>query len=133
MLKGFKEFLFCGNLVDLAVAVAIGVAFTALVGAFTETIINPILAMIGGSEGPGWSYQIFDDNPDTTLQFGNLIGAVITFTITAAVIYFVLVVPMKRLNELRARNQEPEAPDNVTPEDVELLREIRDLLRAPRA
>jgi len=134
MLKGFKEFLFRGNLVDLAVAVAIGTAFTALVGAFTTTIVNPILATIGGSEGVGWSFQIFDDNPKTTLQFGDLIGALITFAITAAVIYFILVVPMKKLNELRDRGKEPEAPAEVTPEDVALLREIRDLLQqTPRA
>lgn len=133
MLKGFKEFLFRGNLVDLAVAVAIGVAFTTLIAAFTTTIVNPILATVGGAEGPGWSYRIFDDNPETTLLFGELVGALITFAITAAVIYFVLVVPMKKLSELRARNQEPEAPANVTPEDVELLREIRDLLRSSRS
>lgn len=128
MLKGFKDFLFRGNLVDLAVAVAIGTAFTALVAAFTEFIINPILATIGGSSGPGWSYRIFDDNPKTTLQFGDFIGALITFAITAAVIYFVLVVPMKKINELRDRGKKEEAPVEVTPEDVALLREIRDLL-----
>jgi large conductance mechanosensitive channel len=128
MLKGFKDFLFRGNLVDLAVAVAIGTAFTALVTAFTQTIVNPILATVGGKEGPGWSYTIFDRNPDTTLRFGDLIGALITFAITAAVIYFVLVVPMKKINELRDRGKKEEAPVEVTPEDVALLREIRDLL-----
>lgn len=135
MLKGFKDFLFRGNLVDLAVAVAIGTAFTALVTRFTETLINPILATVGGSEGPGWSYRIFDKNPDTTLRFGDFIGALITFAITAAVIYFVLVVPMKKVNELRERGKKAEAPAEVTPEDVALLREIRDLLagQAPGA
>ncbi len=128
MIKGFKDFLFRGNLVDLAVAVAIGTAFTVLVQRFTEYIVNPILATVGGKEGPGWSYRIFDKNPDTTLRFGDLIGALITFTITAAVIYFVLVVPMKKINELRDKGKKEEAPAEVTPEDVALLREIRDLL-----
>lgn len=132
MLTGFKEFLFRGNLIDLAVAVAIGTAFTALVAAFTSTIINPLLATIGGSEGPGWSYQIFADNPDSTLQFGNLVGAIITFAITAAVIYFVLVMPMKKINKLRDKGKQAESPPSVTPEDVELLREIRDLLSTRR-
>lgn len=128
MLKGFKDFLFRGNLVDLAVAVAIGTAFTALVAAFTQYIVNPILATVGGKSGPGWSYTIFEKNPDTTLRFGDLIGALITFAITAAVIYFVLVVPMKKINDLRDRGKKAEAPAEVTPEDVALLREIRDLL-----
>ncbi|CAN5283130.1 large-conductance mechanosensitive channel protein MscL [soil metagenome] len=132
MLKGFKEFLFRGNLVDLAVAVAIGTAFTALIKVFTDTIINPILATIGGSNGVGWSYQILDDNPKTLLDFGTLIGGFITFAITAAVIYFILVVPMKKINELRDKGKEPEAPAEVTPEDVALLREIRDLLSAQK-
>lgn len=130
MLKGFKDFLFRGNLVDLAVAVAIGTAFTALVAAFTQTIVNPILATVGGTSGPGWSYRIFDRNPETTLRLGDLVGAIITFTITAAVIYFVLVVPMRKINDLRDRGAKAEAPAEVTPEDVALLREIRDLLAA---
>ena len=128
MLKGFNDFLFRGNLVHLAVAVAIGTAFPALVAPFTATIVNPILATGGGKKGPGWSYTIFDDNPDTTLRFGDLIGAIITFAITAAVIYFVLVVPMKKVNDLRERGKKEEAPAEVTPEDVPPLREIRDLI-----
>lgn len=124
MLKGFKDFLLRGNIVDLAVAVVIGTAFTALVGAFGDSFINPLLGLIGGGGPEGMTLTINDQD----FTFGAFITAVITFAITAAVVYFAVVVPMKTVQERLARGKE-EAPVAV-PEDIQLLREIRDQLAA---
>ena len=127
MLKGFKEFIMRGNIVDLAVAVVIGTAFVALVTAFTEAFINPLLVAAGGGEvAQGLGVQIRSGNAATFIDVGGFITACITFLITAAVVYFFIVVPMTKLQEMRARGQEPE-PEAV-PEDVLVLKEIRDLL-----
>jgi len=128
MLKGFKEFLLRGNIVDLAVAVVIGTAFTALVTKFTESIINPLIAAAGGSNAAeGLGFYLKDGVSSTFINLGAVINAIITFTITAAVVYFIVVVPMKRIQERRAAGVEPEP--EVVPEDIALLREIRDSLR----
>ena len=128
MLKGFKEFLLRGNIVDLAVAVVIGTAFTALVAKFTASLVNPLLAAAGGSEAAnGWGHQIYADNKATFLDVGGFVNAVITFVITAAVIYFFVVLPMKKVQERRAAGLEPETA--AVPEDIALLREIRDALQ----
>ena len=129
MLKGFKDFLLRGNIVDLAVAVVIGTAFTALVSAFTASFINPLLASIGSSDtGQGLGFSIKSGDPSTFIAIGAFITAIITFAITAAVVYFFVVVPMKTVQERLAKGKE-EAPVAV-PEDVQLLREIRELLAA---
>lgn len=123
MTKGFKEFLLRGNVVDLAVAVVVGVAFAAVVAAFGQAILQPLTALVlgGGVEGGQVEVdgQVFD--------FGLLINALIVFVITLAVIYFLVVVPVQKLMERRSRGQEPDVA--ATPEDVALLQEIRDLLR----
>jgi large conductance mechanosensitive channel len=126
LLKGFKEFVMRGNLVDLAVAVVIGTAFVALITAFTESFVNPLLAASGGDQAIGLGFTLREGNRATFVDIGGFLTAVITFLITAAVVYFVVVVPVKKLQERRARGAEPE-PEAV-PEDVLLLREIRDLL-----
>ncbi|RLV55107.1 large conductance mechanosensitive channel protein MscL [Aeromicrobium phragmitis] len=126
MLKGFKDFLFRGNIVDLAVAVVVGTAFTALVAAFTSAFINPILASLGGGDAQGLGFRIVDGNENTFVDIGGFINAVITFIITAGVVYFVFVLPSKRLLERLQRGEEPE-PEGPT-EDILLLREIRDAL-----
>jgi large conductance mechanosensitive channel len=129
VLKGFKDFVLRGNIVELAVAVVIGTAFAALVGALTENVINPVLAAIGGGgEVPGLSVLLVEGNPSTLVNFGAVIGAVIQFLITAAVVYFVFVLPMNRLSDMRKRHEIP-AEEAPAP-DIELLSEIRDLLRA---
>lgn len=125
MLKGFKDFLFRGNVVDLAVAVVIGVAFAALVTAFTESFLNPLIALIGGGGTNGGSVEV----DGQFFTWGLFINAVITFALTAAVVYFVVVVPMKKIQDRRARGQEA---GPAAPTDVELLAEIRDLLAAQR-
>ena len=123
MIKGFKDFLLRGNIVDLAVAVVIGVAFTALVAAFTESFLKPLIGLIGGGGIEGGTFtlngQVFD--------WAGFLNAVITFVLTAAVVYVAVVLPMKTIMERRERGEEAGPAE---PTQVELLAEIRDLLRA---
>jgi large conductance mechanosensitive channel len=123
MLKGFKDFLLRGNIVDLAVAVVIGTAFTALVTAFTESFLLPLIGLVGGGGVNGGTLTV--DGQKFT--FGVFLNAVITFVLTAAVVYVAVVLPMKAIIERRKRGEEP---GPVEPTQVELLVEIRDLLRA---
>ena len=134
MLQGFKEFIMRGNVIDLAVAVVIGGAFTAIVTAFSNNLINPMIAALGGSDVSGLGFHIIADNPATFLDFGAVITAAINFLLIAAVVYFVIVAPMNKLNELAARRRGiKEDAEEPAPSDVELLTEIRDLLRARQA
>ncbi len=125
MLKGFKDFILRGNVIDLAVAVVIGTAFTALVTAFTKLIINPVIASAGGANSPGLGFTIRAGNSATRVDIGGLITAVITFVIIAAVVYFLIVLPM---NAIKARRKSGEEAGPAESTDVELLAEIRDLL-----
>ncbi|TFV63343.1 UNVERIFIED_ORG: large conductance mechanosensitive channel protein MscL [Bacillus sp. AZ43] len=123
MIKGFKDFLLRGNVVDLAVAVVIGAAFTAVVTSFTESFLRPLIGLLGGGGETGGSFEVNGQ----TFAWGDFVNAVITFVLTAAVVYFVVVVPMKLILERRKRGEEA---GPVAPTQVELLVEIRDLLRA---
>lgn len=128
MLKGFKDFIMRGNIVDLAIAVVIGTAFAALVAAFGKAVIQPLISAIPGakSEGLGFSLRHGDLTKATFIDISSLVNAIIVFLITAAVVYFVLVVPMNRLATRRKAGIEPEP--EAPAEDVLLLTEIRDLL-----
>jgi len=123
MLKGFKDFLLRGNIVDLAVAVVIGTAFTALVAAFTSSFLEPLIGLLGGGGVDGGIATVNGQQ----FTWGAFVNAVLTFVLTAAVVYFVVVVPMKKIIERRKRGEEPGPAE---PTQVELLLEIRDLLRA---
>ena len=124
MLKGFKDFLLRGNVVDLAVAVVIGAAFTAVVQQFTSSFLNPLIGVFTGSkEGEVGGEFVWSGEHFT---YGDFIGQVVRFVITAAVVYFLVVLPMRRLVHRRATNQE-KGPSG--PSEVELLVQIRDLLR----
>jgi large conductance mechanosensitive channel len=126
MLKEFREFIFRGNVVDLAVAVVIGAAFGAVVTAFVADFITPRIAAIGGQ--PDFSNLDFTIN-GSKFRYGHFINAVISFLIIAAVIFFLVVKPLNALAARRkAADVEPEAPAD----DVRLLTEIRDLLAARR-
>ena len=129
MIKGFKEFILRGNVVDLAIAVVIGAAFATIVTAFTKGIIQPLIASIGAANpgAGGLNFQVRGGNPDTIVDINSLITAVINFLIVATVIYFLIVVPMNLLLERRRRGEEPEPA--APAEDIVLLQEIRDLLR----
>jgi large conductance mechanosensitive channel len=127
MLKGFKDFLLRGNIVDLAVAVVIGTAFVALVTAFTESFIDPLLAAAGGGAvGEGLGLRLRSDDPATFIDIGGFLTAVVAFCITAAVVYVAVVVPMQKV---AARLLQPEGEEAVVT-DTALLSEIRDLLAA---
>ncbi len=126
MIKGFKDFLMRGNVVDLAVGIAIGVAFTSLVAAFGDNLINPIVASVGGGSDKGFGFQI-TDSAKTLVDIGALINALIVFVVTMAVIYFAVVVPVQKLQALRKPGPGADEPEAV-PEDIALLREIRDAL-----
>ncbi|MGB3829757.1 MAG: large conductance mechanosensitive channel protein MscL [Ornithinimicrobium sp.] len=127
MLNGFKDFLMRGNIVDLAVAVVIGTAFSAVVNTVVSSLIEPILAVFGGAQSDGLTFRLVNSNEATAIDISAIINAFVVFLITAAVVYFVFVVPSNRLAERRARDEEPE-PEAVA-EDVLVLREIRDLMR----
>ena len=121
--KGFKDFLLRGNVVELAVAVVIGAAFTAVVSSFTESFLQPLIGLVGGGGVTGGSTTVNGQ----TFQWGAFINQVITFVLTAAVIYFVVVLPLKAIAERRRRGEEA---GPAAPTQLELLAEIRDLLRA---
>ncbi|MFE5777032.1 large conductance mechanosensitive channel protein MscL [Brachybacterium sp. NPDC056505] len=129
-MKGFKDFVMQGNVIDLAVGVVIGGAFTALVTAFVSYIINPIVAAAGGANGIGLGFHVIASNDKTFVDIGSVISAVITFLITAAVVYFVFVLPMAKARRMAMirRGEDPDAPE-ATPEDIALLTEIRDALQ----
>ena len=126
MLKGFKDFILRGNVIDLAVAVVVGAAFAALIAAITANLIEPVLNALGGVDAGGWGFYVNPDKPDTFVNVGAIITAFITFLITAAVVYFVFIAPMKALN---GRLGAKKTPVKADPTEVELLVEIRDLLK----
>ena len=123
MIKGFKEFILRGNVVDLAIAVVIGTAFAALVKAFVADILTPIVAAVFGQ--PDFGTLTFTIN-NSHFYYGDLLDAAITFISVAAAIYFFVVVPLNKIAERRARGQAPAA--EALPPDIALLTEIRDLL-----
>jgi len=120
MLKGFKDFLMRGNVVDLAVAVVIGTSFAAVVKTFVDLLMS-LIGKLGGQPN-------FDRWRPYGLPLGPFVTALVAFLIVAAVIYFVVVMPLNKLAERRARGVEPETA--APSEEVALLTEIRDALRA---
>ena len=128
MLKGFKEFIMRGNVVDLAVAVVIGAAFKSVVDAFVNNIITPLIGAIGGNKN--FSELSFKIHKSTFL-YGVVIQAIFTFLLVAAAVYFFVVLPLNSLAARRAAKIAAGVPDEEPkPEDVQLLEEIRDLLKA---
>jgi large conductance mechanosensitive channel len=125
MIKEFREFLLRGNVIDLAIAVVLGAAFGAVVTSFVDDILMQVIAMIGGQ--PDFSGLSFTIN-DAEFRYGSFLNAVISFVIIAAAIFFFVVKPVNALMARRKAGLEPE-PEAV-PEDIVLLGEIRDLLKA---
>lgn len=124
MLKGFRDFIMRGNVLELAVAVAIGSAFTAVVTQFGKSFIDPLVKVFGGGGKQGGTFTIRDQ----VFDWSAFVNAVIFFLITAAVIYFFVVTPYNKFEERRKRGQGPTDPP-APPDDILLLTEIRDLLR----
>ncbi len=100
---GFRNFLLRGNVVDLAVAVVIGVAFSAIVTAFVTDLITPLIAAIGGE--PDFSRLTFTVN-HSTFRYGAFVNAMLSFAIISAVVYFLVVIPVSRLLALTQQNRE---------------------------
>jgi large conductance mechanosensitive channel len=119
MLKGFKDFLMRGNVVDLAVAVVIGTAFAKVVEAFVTIIMDLVGKVFGTPDFSQW-------NPGG-VSVGAFLTQLFAFILVAFAVYFMVVVPMNRLAERRKRGEEP-APEAPS-EEVVLLTEIRDALR----
>ena len=128
MFQGFKDFIMRGNVVDLAVGIVIGAAFTAVVTALTNGFLKPLIQLMGGDSGVDagtWHVGA------VKFDYATFVNAFITFLLTAAVLYFLVVFPLNKLAERRARGEEP--PPAAPPEDIVLLTQIRDALVAGRA
>ena len=118
MLKDFKAFILRGNVIDLAIAVAIGAAFLAVVTSFTTNIITPLLAIPGDAASfADWQFTI----SGSVFRYGLVLDAIVTFIVTAAVIFFLVVVPVNKL--MARRKTEPDV-ESTTKECPECLSSI---------
>ncbi|WP_029068300.1 large conductance mechanosensitive channel protein MscL [Jonesia quinghaiensis] len=124
-LSGFKDFIVRGNAIDLAVGVVIGAAFTGLVTSLVDNFISPLISMFFGKPNFDAALILTINNAD--FRFGAILTAIITFLLTAAALYFCIVMPLNKFHERRKQGQEPEP--TAPAEDVLLLQEIRDLLK----
>ena len=122
-MKGFKEFIMRGNLIQTAVAFIIGTAFAAVVSTFTNVILSLIALVLGGRE------PNFDNWAPGGIPVGTFLTALISFLMVAAVVYFAIVKPMNALEARRKKGQEDEG---IPPTEADLLTEIRDLLAGKR-
>jgi large conductance mechanosensitive channel len=140
MIKGFKDFIMRGNVIDLAVAVVIGAAFTAIVNTFVEGLINPLIGVIFQvGDLSDWTVGVPTLSGGTsTFLVGTMVGAIINFLAVAAIVYFVFVLPMNHFKERQAAKAGiSEAEEEKLPTEQEILIQIRDLLErngsTPRA
>ncbi|MFD9430291.1 large conductance mechanosensitive channel protein MscL [Streptomyces sp. NPDC060002] len=141
VLQGFKAFLMRGNVVDLAVAVVIGAAFTNIVNSVVKGIINPLIGAVGTKNLDSYSSCLKgpctntgDSATGVWILWGSVLGATLTFVITAAVVYFLMVLPMsKYLAKVEARRKAKEGTQEIIEvTELEVLKEIRDALVAQR-
>ncbi|MFG6504360.1 large conductance mechanosensitive channel protein MscL [Microbacterium sp. P05] len=133
MIKGFKEFILRGNVIDLAVAVVIGAAFTAIVNTMVQGFINPLIGFVfqmGDLSDWNWTVRTLSGG-EATFAFGTIVVALINFVAVAAIVYFVFVFPMNRFKQRAAARAGVETGADHTPTlptEQELLMQIRDLL-----
>jgi len=135
-MKGFKEFILRGNVIDLAVAVVIGAAFTAIVNAIVNGVFNPAIGALFNAENLDNALNVeipTSEGEVATIQFGLVIAAVIQFLLVAAVVYFALIIPINYLKKMSFLKKKDEIAAGVEdpatePSEVELLIEIRNLL-----
>lgn len=136
-MKGFKEFLLRGNVIDLAVAVVVGTAFSAIVNSLVSNIFNPAIGALFKAESLSTLWVVTlpsTDGEPAKIMFGAVVAAVIQFVLVAAVVYFALIVPINFLKKRAFKEQqevEAEAPAVIN--EVDILVEIRDLLKAQNA
>ncbi|MYS08284.1 large conductance mechanosensitive channel protein MscL [Streptomyces sp. SID6041] len=141
LLAGFKAFLMRGNVIDLAVAVVIGAAFTNIVNSVVKGLINPIVGAFGTKNLESYSSCIKDtcrvvngEVQGIQLQWGLVLSAVLSFLITAAVVYFLMVLPMAKILAKRAAHEKAKegVAETIEISELEVLKEIRDHLVAQR-
>ena len=123
----FKEFIAKGNVMTMAVGIIIGGAFTAIINSVVADVISPIIGLIlGGTDFSTLSFGV----GDAQIMIGNLINAIITFLITAVVLFFIIKA-FNKFDDLKKKEEEEPAPEEepAVPEDIQLLTEIRDLLK----
>jgi large conductance mechanosensitive channel len=129
VIKGFKEFVLRGNVIELAVAVVMGAAFGAIVNALVQDIIMPLITAIFGKQD--YSTLVLTLNK-SQIFYGKFITAVISFLLIAVAVYFFIVMPLNHFEKLRKRRQGlPEAASQET--ELELLAQIRDAVAADRS
>ena len=122
----FKAFALKGNMMDMAIGVIIGGAFSTLVTSLTDNLISPILGILGKVNFDAMMWDVFGDGK-LVFKYGAFITAVINFIVMAFAIYFCIVVPMNALNA-RRKKAEDEVPEAEVSDEVKLLTEIRDAL-----
>ncbi|MGW7490560.1 large conductance mechanosensitive channel protein MscL [Streptomyces sp. NPDC054786] len=139
VLQGFKEFLMRGNVIELAVAVVVGAAFTNIVNAVVKGVINPIIGALGSQNLDNYKACLTVCHTDKKtgaftdgiyILWGSVLSAALTFLITAAVVYFLMILPINKWKERQAARRPVDTP--MDPTEIELLTEIRDALVAQR-
>ncbi|HZX40072.1 MAG TPA: MscL family protein [Streptomyces sp.] len=141
VLEGFKVFLMRGNVIDLAVAVVIGAAFTQIVNSVVKGVINPVVGAFGTKELDSYSSclkgsckTVNGEVDGIQILWGSVLSATLTFVITAAVVYFLMVLPMSKYLARRAERDAAKegAKEVVELTELEVLKEIRDAIVAQR-
>jgi large conductance mechanosensitive channel len=136
MLQEFKRFLARGNVIDLAVAVVIGAAFTTVVNAIVDNLISPVLGLLGGADFSDLVITLRNESatdPAIVLGYGAIITALINFLLVAAAVFFLIVKPINTMAERRRRGEEAPEDTPAPSDEALLLSEIRDLLKVQRA
>ena len=121
ILRGFRNFVMRGNVVDLAVGVVIGAAFNGLVQQLTSSFLQPLIKLLSGGKEFSGKWAV---NKDVVFDWSAFLNAVVAFLLTAAALYFLVVLPVNRLHERMARGEEPEP--EAPSQEVQLLTQIRD-------
>ncbi len=127
MIKEFKDFIAKGNVMDMAVGIIIGAAFTAIVKSLVGDLINPIISLfLGGVDFSGLGVKLGEGEDAAVFAYGNFIMALINFLIIA----FVVFILVKAVNKAKGPEEEPAPAPDPGPSEVDLLVEIRDALKA---
>jgi large conductance mechanosensitive channel len=131
MLKGFRDFITRGNVIDLAVAVVIGAAFTAVVNAIVNGVVNPLIGLLFRADS--LDNALIVTIGESEFRFGAVLGAIIAFLSVAVVVYLVFVLPMNTFREHQAAKAAAGEPTDEPLTEAELLTQIRDLLAEARS
>ncbi|ANH91977.1 mechanosensitive ion channel protein [Streptomyces sp. SAT1] len=135
--QGFKAFLMRGNVVDLAVAVVVGAAFSNIVNSVVKGVINPVVGAIGTKNLDHYSSCLSSScksDDGIQIMWGSVLGATLQFLITAAVVYFLMVLPMAKFlaRQKKGKESEEEAPEVIESTELQVLKQIRDELVSQR-